>query len=174
MWKLTCLSLVLCLAGFLSAGCSRAKPVGVTAYQPNLELSEHEKRSMGRPAITQPTEENIRKTGTSEWTKGPQTQPQPKALEKEFAVRGKVSSAGAGSLTVDVDGGGQKTFQTDENTQVFRAGDSRFFALEGGVGGLGQGTAVSVFGFNKNGQDFARAVSVGEGGFVVPGGKGKQ
>ena len=169
MRKLTCLSLVLALAGFVSTGCSRSKPVGVTAYTPNLELSEHEKRNMGRPPITQPTEENVRKTGTNEWTKGPQTQPQPKALEKDFTVRGKVSSAGAGSLTVDLDAGGQKSFQTDENTQVFRSGDSRFFAIEGGVANLGQGTVVSVLAYNKNGQDFARCVSVGEGGFVVPG-----
>jgi hypothetical protein len=169
MRKLTCLSLIFCVAGLVSAGCSRAKPVGVTAHQAKLEFSEAEKRNMGRPPITQPTEENVRKTGTNEWTKGPQTQPQPKALEKDFTVRGKVSSAGAGSLTVDLDAGGQKSFQTDENTQVFRSGDSRFFAIEGGVANLGQGTVVSVLAYNKNGQDFARCVSVGEGGFVVPG-----
>jgi len=169
MAKFIPLPLIIGMLGLLATGCGwGSKPVGVTAYQPDIQLSENAKRDT-RPPITNPKDDDIKKTGTQEWTKGPQTQPQPKALEKEFAVIGKVSGAGAGSLTVDLDTGGQKSFQTDENTMVFRSGDPRFFALPGGVGGLGQGTAVQVIAFNKNGTDYARAVSVGDGNtFIVP------
>jgi hypothetical protein len=155
-----------CLLGLLALGCSEpTKSVGVTAYQRSTELPKYAYKTA--PPTTGMGKDN-RITGGQEWNTGRATEPQPKALEKEFAVRGTVSSAGAGSLTINLSGGGSKSFQTDENTQVFRAGDPRFFALEGGVGGLGEGTAVSVSGYNKGGQDYARLVSVGEGGFVVP------
>lgn len=156
-----------CVLGLLALGCGEpTKSVGTTAYQRSTELSKFAYKTPP-PTTGLGTDNKI--TGNNPWNTGRATEPQPKALEKEFAVRGTISGAGAGTLTVTLEGGGSRTFQADENTQVFRAGDPRFFAIEGGVGGLGQGTAVSVMGYNKGGQDYARAVSVGEGGFVVPG-----
>jgi hypothetical protein len=165
MAKFSPLPLVICLTVLLAIGCGfGSKGVGVTSYTPKLELAENEKRDT-RPPITQPTDENIRKTGTREWDTGRRPPPEPKALEKEFAVRGKVSNAGAGSVSLDLDGGGQKTFQTDTNTMIFMSGDSRFFAQPM----PGAGATVSVIGYNKNGQDYARCISIGEGGFITTG-----
>jgi len=166
MAKLRRWTLAVGVLGILALGCSEpTKPVGVTAYQPSTELSKFAYKT---PPPTTGLGADNKITGGQAWNTGRATEPQPKALEKEFAVRGTVSGAGAGSLTVNLEGGGSRSFQTDENTQVFRAGDPRFFALPGGVGGIGEGTAVSVMGYNKGGQDYARAVSVGDGGFVVP------
>jgi hypothetical protein len=172
MSKLSPVPLIVGLFAILAIACGGfgSKPVGVTAYKQNLEIEEYAKRDT-RPPITQPKEEDIKKTGTKEWNSGRKTEPQPKALEKEFMVRGKVSANGGNSITVTVDGGGQKTFQTDVNTFVFRSGDSRFFKQE--LASAGEGSTVSVIGYNKNGQDYASSISIGEGGFIAPKGGNK-
>jgi hypothetical protein len=163
--------------GLLAAGCGQPKSVsglqgGATrAYERPTEMPNYAHKAPP-PTTGLGTDNKI--TGSGEWNTGRKTEPQPKALEKDITVRGTVASSGAGSLTVNLAGGGSMSFQGEETTMVFRAGDSRFFALEGGIGGLAEGTPVTVMGYNKGGQNFARQVSVGEGGFVVPDLKNKK
>jgi hypothetical protein len=106
-------------------------------------------------------------TGSHAWSTGRATQPQPKALEEVKEYKGKVAAANAGSVTINLDNGGSKTFTVEETTQIFRSGDPRFFAIPGGAASLNEGVTVTVIAFSKGGQDYARTISVGTRGFGI-------
>jgi hypothetical protein len=88
------------------------------------------------------------------------TQPMPSASGGSL-IRGIVISAQSGQITVSLVDGMQCTLQADENTQVFREGDYRFFALEGGIAGIAPKTSVTITTFVIDGKNMARVVSVG-------------
>jgi hypothetical protein len=151
-----------CLFGLLAAGCTEpTKPVGVTAAKRDTKLSEYV--SKAPPPTTGLGKDNTI-TGSKEWNTGRTTEPQPKALEKEFVVQGTVSSSGAGSISIDTTTGGTRTFQTIPEIQIYSAGDPRFFAKPM----PGPGAFVSVIAYTQGGQDYVRLIEIGQGGVIVP------
>lgn len=119
-------------------------------------------RRRPRPATTAPQRDpDNRITGTAPWSSGRATEPQPKALEKEAKYQGKVTAATEGvSMTVSGTQGNM-TFQYDGETNVVNSGDPRFFPYKGEL----DNQEVTVIYYVKNGQNFARLISVGTRGF---------
>jgi hypothetical protein len=119
-------------------------------------------RRRPRPVTTAPQRDSDnRVTGTAPWSSGRATEPQPKALEKEAKYQGKVTAATEGvSMTVSGPQGNM-TFQYEGETNVVAAGDPRFFPYKGEL----DNQEVTVIYYVKNGQNFARLISVGTRGF---------
>lgn len=100
-------------------------------------------------------------TGTLPWTTGRVTSPAPKQTEQTTRVWGKTMAAGGGTITVAVDNGPARSFRTDENTFIGRAGDKHFHPYPGGLEGIQPGVGVSVQYYAKNGQEYASWIAVG-------------
>ncbi|MBL8793238.1 MAG: hypothetical protein JNM56_04985 [Planctomycetia bacterium] len=119
-------------------------------------------RRRPRPATSAPERDpNNRITGTAPWHSGRATEPQPKALERDAKYQGKVTAATEGvSLTVSGNQGNM-TFQYEGETNVVASGDPRFFPYKGEL----DNQDVTVIYYVKNGQNFARLITVGTRGF---------
>ena len=172
MSKITCLPLLGCVLALLAVGCfedpTRQRGGGTTAYVPSADLPDYDHklkpRSTGMGANNPITGDKDPIKSKKDWT------PEPKALVDDFTVGGTVSSSDEGSLTVNLDGGGTKTFVRETTTEIFTAGDRRFFAKP--MPGAGAWVAISAY--TKDGQDYARLVEIGKGGVVIPGGGKKK
>lgn len=159
--------LCLGLLSLLTAGCADVISGGKDAVaQAETKAKKIEKLSTA-PKGAMPKYNSVDQiVGTQPWHTGRPTEPKPAALEKTSLIKGKVQSAGAGSITVSLDNGGSKTVQVDDDTRIFRAGDPRFFNIEGGAGSLREGQVVAIQLYEKGGQAFASTVSVGTGTFA--------
>jgi len=156
--SLALVALVLCVSAI---GC------GDGIYRPTAKGSAEPikvavgPRKQTEPAVERSAENKI--TGTAKWNTGKTPPPEPKALEKDYKYTGQVTRSDPGrpgSITVAINGGGEKTFQTDANTQIYSAGDPRFFPKPM----PGPGAAVVVLAFAKDGKEIARMIEVGRGG----------
>ena len=155
------------LASLLAMGCAEVQTGGggpVAKAETKAKKIERVPTGSQAPMPKYGTVDQI--VGTEAWHTGRKPEPKPAPLEKTSLIKGKVQSAGAGSITVSLDNGGSKTIQVDDDTRVFRAGDPRFFAIEGGTASLREGQVVAVQLYEKGGQAFASTVSVGTGTFA--------
>lgn len=153
----SCLGFVAFFLGLLALGCAD-QPTGSSDTGP-IKVALQPRKKSTEPAKQYSPDNPI--TGTAKWNTGKATQPEPKALEQIKEYKGKVTRSDDSSISVAVNGGGEKTFQTDANTQIHRAGDPRFFPQPM----PGPGADVTVLAFTKDGREIARTISIGTRGF---------
>jgi len=155
------------LACLLAAGCAEVETGGKNAVARNeTKVKKIERLPTSKQGVMPKYGTVDQIVGVQPWHTGRPTEPKPAALEKTSLIKGKVQSAGAGSVTVNLDDGGSRTVQVDDDTRVFRAGDPRFFAIEGGAASLQEGAVVAIQLYEKGGQAFASTISVGTGTFA--------
>lgn len=153
------LALAAFLCGLVALGCAE-QPAGSTASDvDSIKVVIGPRKKPTEPAKTYSPDNPI--TGYAKYNTGKTTQPQPKALEEIKEYKGKVVSSDDSSLTVALNVGGQKTFYTDANTQIFNSGDPRFFPKPMPR----SGADVTILAFIKDGRDFARTIAIGTRGF---------
>jgi len=121
--------------------------------------------SIGPPAST-PAEPRPNPVPTKGETKDAEQIPESPALAtlppKEVEIRGTVLAGDGQRITVQCSDGKQHTFRRDDNTFVFRDGDSRRYALMGGFLILGPGTPVRIQCLPAGQEYLARSVFMGE------------